>query len=400
MLTTNSTEAMDLSDLFPEAPAEKTTTLFTKDSETIDMDKAMEETPANLPLAENKMVVSKVNLDTLDTVPQGTLSVESLLQNTEDFEEAKQGSKSDLISFFKEKITSGELTAFDDFDESKQTIDQYLKTFKTKDFDELWKSNVKQKENDFAQKIPQQFFESLPPELQAAARYHNDGGTDMKSMFRALAQVEEIKALDPEKDARKVCENYLLTKEFGSDEEIKEQLDEWEDLGIMAKKSKGFKPQLEKMEDVLIQKKLQQQESIKNHQAAEAEFYHNSVQEALRTEDLGGIRLDKKTQIELYRGLTDASFQDRQGNRCNEFHHLLDKIMWQEPDYKKLAKIHWILKDEAGYEKALSNKAINIHAEESFRTLKTEQAKNRFTQAESPEPKTTLIPRGSRMFKR
>ena len=302
--------------------------------------------------------------------------------------------------FFKEKIQSGELTPFEDFDETKTTLDDYLRGFKTKDFDELWKSNQDLKEKELATVIPQQFFDSLPPELQFAAKYANDGGTDMKGLFKALAQVEEVKALDPEKDAKEVCKNYLTAKEFGTPEEIQDQIDEWEDLNVLTKKSKGFKPQLDKMEETLVQQKLIAQENLKKDQQAEADFYHNSVVEALQTEDLNGIKIDKKTQIELYKGLTENSFVDSRGKRCSEFHHLLDKIMWQEPNYKKLAKIQWILKDEEGYENALSNKAVNKNVESTVRLLKTEQSKTRAAVIESPQPKVHTISRTSRLFKR
>ena len=42
----------------------------------------------------------------------------------------------------------------------------------------------------------EQFFESLPEELQIAARYVAEGGTDMKGLFSTLAQVEEVRDLD------------------------------------------------------------------------------------------------------------------------------------------------------------------------------------------------------------
>lgn len=405
--TSVSSEVMDLSDLFPlEAQTKEVSkTLFTKDSDTIviddeeDDDKGSDTSSIKPPLAV-AIPGEKPVITIPPVIEEGKLSLDDLDAATEDFEEAKQGTKSGLREFFKAKIEAGEITAFSDFDDKTQTLDQYLKGFKTKDFDELWKANAEQKEKDLSEKVPQQFFESLPAEMQYAAKYIADGGTDYKGLFKALAQVEEVKALDPVKDARALCESYLAAKDFGTSEQIKEQIDEWDDLGVLAKKSAGFKPQLDKMQDTIVQQKLKIQEDIKANQVAEGEYFHNNVVEALKTEDLTGIKLDKKTQISLYKGLTDPSYVDSRGNRCTEFQHLLDKITWKEPNYKLLAKIQWMLKDETGYDKAVASKAINTNIEDTVRTLKTEQAKSRSAIVEQAAPKPILIPRGSRMFKR
>ena len=393
--------AMDLSDLFPEAAPEKTTTLFDSDSPVTDissLDKGFKEekvTPEAAPI-----VAVKAEPASEITISSGPLDLEDLI-STEQFEQAKEGTKSDLIDFFRTKIESGELTAFDDYDESKTSLNDYLKGFKKKDFDELWKSNADAKTKEIADQIPQQFFDSLPAEMQYAARYIQDGGQDMKSLFKALSAVEEVKALDPVKDARALAEQYLMAKSFGTQEDITEQLDEWDDLGITEKKAAKFKPELDKMSEQILQGKIAAQSRLKEDQKMQSDFYHENVREALRTEDLSGIRLDKKTQIDLYRGLTDFTYTDSRGKRCTEFEHLLDKIMWKEPDYKLLAEAQWLLKDPAGYKKALNNIAVNASVEETVRTLKTEQARTRSVTVEASTPqKKTALPRSGNMFRR
>lgn len=392
---------MDISEMFPEAAAPKESTLFSKHSDTIDF---------NAAIADDKVDDKKVEepADKADakaapaktTEVHGTPAMEDLTISNEEFESAKDGSRSGLLEFFKTKIEAGEINPFDDYDDKKQTLDEYLKDFKAKDFDELWKSNQQFKEQELVSKVPQEFFDSLPEELQYAARYVNDGGTDIKGLFKALGEVQEVKALDPVKDAKLVCQNYLTAKEFGTPEEIAAQLEEWEDLGVIDTKSKSFKPKLDQMQDVIVQQKLAAQTQLKAQQVEQYNFYNNSVREALLTEDLGGIKIDKKTQVELFNGLTEGAFTDSRGKRCTEFEHLLDKIMWQEPDYKKLAKIHWILKDEAAYEKAVSLKATNANVEETVRELKTLQSKNTSATIEEVSAKKTMIPRKTGLFKR
>lgn len=394
--TNVTTESIDVSDMFPVAPEEKENTLFQKNSEAINIDK---EEDSNLDIDEsrgNKKVTTKEPI-----VSHETPSLEEIENSTEQFEEAKAGTHADLVSFFKPKLESKEIIPFDDFDESKQSIEDYLKTFKTKDWDDLWKANLTLKEEDLAKRMPGEFFGSLPEEFQYAARYWQDGGTDLKSIFKALGQVEEIKELDPVNDSRKVNETYLSAIKFGTPEEIKEQLDQWDDLNVSQKKAEGFKPKLDKMQEQILEQKLAAQANLKQEQKNAYDFYHNNVVDAISDSDLGGIQIDKKVQAALYSGLTQHSFKDSRGKVCTEFEYLLDQIMWVKPDYKKLAKIQWMLKDEPALQKAYSTKAVNNNVEDTVRTLKTEQSKKTSAQIDSPENQTKrTIPRESGLFKR
>ena len=63
---------------------------------------------------------------------------------------------------------------------------------------------------------------TLPEELQYAAQYVANGGTDLKGLFRTLAQVEEMRQLDPsdEYDQAEIARQYLYATNFGTPEEI------------------------------------------------------------------------------------------------------------------------------------------------------------------------------------
>lgn len=403
MTTTVTNESMDLSDLFPQQGEQKENSLFTKESTTINIDQQDEFAEPILPAAvvtSNPVVIPPVTVKA-PVVGGGTPTVEDL--ENEEFEDIKQGSKRGLMEFFKAKITAGELTAFDDFDETKTTLDDYLKTFKDKDFDELWKANAANKENALAESLPQQYLDSLPDQLKYAAEYIQNGGTDVQGIFRALAQVEEVKALDPVTDARKVVEQYLKAKGVGTPEEQKEQVEEWDDLGKLEAKAKSFKPHLDQMEEVIVKQKIQEQADFKQSQADQYQFYHDNVVAAIKGEDIGGIRIDKKTQTNIYNGLTQGNQVDSKGKRCTEFEYMLDEIMWGKPDYTKLAKVFMLLKDESDFEKRLSNRAVNLNVEDIVRTLKTDQIKR--TGASTPDivelvKKRTPIARSSGLFRR
>ena len=84
--------------------------------------------------------------------------------------------KSGLVEFLKKRIESKEMFAFDDYDETKQSLDDYLGGLGEKDIEELWQANVDNLKQEVAAKTPKEFFESLPEELQYAAKYVMDGG--------------------------------------------------------------------------------------------------------------------------------------------------------------------------------------------------------------------------------
>ena len=73
-------------------------------------------------------------------------------------------------------IEEGALVGFDD--------DKPLEEYTTKDFRELFEANFAERENEIRKNTPREFFNSLPEELQVAAKYVADGGTDLKGLFR------------------------------------------------------------------------------------------------------------------------------------------------------------------------------------------------------------------------
>ena len=170
--------------------------------------------------------------------------------------------KSGLVEFLKKRIESKEMFAFDDYDETKQSLDDYLGGLGEKDIEELWQANVDNLKQEVAAKTPKEFFESLPDELQYAAKYVMDGGQDLKGLFQALAQVEQVRSLNPadENDQEGIVRSYLSATGFGSDEEIEEEVNTWKDLGVLEKKAKQFKPKLDQMQEEIVQSQLAEQD--------------------------------------------------------------------------------------------------------------------------------------------
>lgn len=353
-----------------------------------------------------------------DDVPRGTKTVskeetDSLLDNLDDDtddEFASKGKggrpkteKSGLVEFLKKRIESKEMFAFDDYDESKQSLEDYLGGLGEKDVEELWQANIDNLKQEVAAKTPQEFFESLPEELQYAAKYVADGGQDLKGLFQALAQVEQVRQLDPtnEYDQEGIVKSYLQATGFGTEEEIEEELTTWKDLGVLEKKAKQFKPKLDQMQEEFVQAQIAEQENRKIQQEQAADAYMKNVFEALRPAEINGLKLDKKTQAQLYSGLVQPNYPSISGRPTNQLGHLLEKYQFVEPNYPLIAEALWLLSNPEEYRQNLVKQGKNQAVEQTVRQLKTEQSrKNVSTYQEDDENRTRKISRPTNIFKR
>lgn len=311
--------------------------------------------------------------------------------------------KSGLVEFLKKRIESKEMFAFDDYDESKQSLDEYLGTLGEKDVEELWQANMDNLKQEVAAKTPKEFFESLPEELQYAAKYVLDGGQDLKGLFQALAEVEQVRSLNPsdENDQEGIVRSYLSATGFGTEEEIEEELTTWKDLGVLEKKAKQFKPKLDQMQEEIVQGQLAEQEARKQQQEQAAQAYMQNVFEALRPAEINGLKLDKKTQAQLYSGLVQPNYPSISGRPTNQLGHLLEKYQFVEPNYPLIAEALWLLSNPEEYRANLAKQGKNAAVEQTVRQLKTEQSrKNVSTYQEDEDNKSRKIARPQNIFKR
>ena len=312
--------------------------------------------------------------------------------------------KSGLVEFLKKRIENNEMFAFDDYDESKQSLDDYLSGLGEKDIEELWQANINNLKEEVASQTPAQFFESLPEELQYAAKYVADGGQDLKGLFAALAQVEQVREMDPEdeSDQESIVRQYLQVKNLHSTvEEMEEEIATWKDLGVLEKKAKQFKPKLDQMQEQIVQAQLAEQEQRRKQQEAASEAYVQNVFNALRPAEINGLKLDKKTQAQLYSGLVQPQYPSISGKPTNLLGHLLEKYQYVEPNYPLIAEALWLLSNPEEYRGSLMKQGKTQAVEQTVRQLKTEQSrKNISTYQEEDEPKSRKIARPTNIFKR
>lgn len=311
--------------------------------------------------------------------------------------------KSGLVEFLKKRIESNEMFAFDDYDEKKQSLDEYLGSLGEKDIEELWQANISNLKNEVAAETPAEFFESLPEELQYAAKYVADGGNDLKGLFRVLAQVEEVREMDPtdESDQEQIVRSYLQATNFGDADEIEEEISTWKDIDVLEKKAKQFKPKLDSMQEKIVRAKLAEQEQFRKQQEEAADMYVKNVFETLRPAEINGLKLDKKTQAQLYSGLVQPQYPSISGKPTNLLGHLLEKYQFVEPNYPLIAEALWLLSNPDEYRNTLMKQGKNAAVEQTVRQLKTEQSrKNASSSYYEEEDKPRKITRSQNIFKR
>jgi hypothetical protein len=314
--------------------------------------------------------------------------------------------KSGLAELASKMIEEGTLFGFDD--------DKPLEEYTTKDFRELFEANFNEREAAIRENTPKEFFAALPEELQYAAKYVADGGQDLKGLFRTLAQVEEIRELDVdnEADQAEIARQYLYATQFGTPEEIESEIQDWADMDKLQQKANQFKPKLDRMQDEIINRQLAEQEYKKQQQAQQAKLYTDNVYNTLSVGELGGIKLDKKTQAQLYSGLVQPNYPSISGKPTNLLGHLLEKYQFVEPRHDLIAKALWLLADPVGFENKIREQGGKAATEKVVRQLKTEQSRritssntNQDEEAERRSNTSTRAPqrtlsRTNNMFKR
>ena len=348
---------------------------------------------------ENKStedVKEEVNIDEVIN------SIDEITEEDEKKETRGRKKISGITDVFSKLIKDDKIVPFDD--------DKELEDYTAKDWEELIQANLEEKANQVRRETPKQFFDSLPQELQIAARYVADGGQDMKGLFATLASVEENRQLSTknEKDQERIITEYLSATGYGNSEEIAEEIEIWKDLGKLESQANKFKPKLDKMQEKVVARKLQEQELKKKQQEQASQQYMKNVYETLKSGSIGEIKLDKKTQAMIYNGLVQPSYPSVSGKNTNLLGHLLEKYQFVEPNYGLISEALWLLQDPDGYKAKIMDKGAQKTIEKTVRKLKTEQSNaggSTSLGVKDKEPTTQRtakrkIPRANNIFKR
>lgn len=284
----------------------------------------------------------------------------------------KKVDKSGMVETFTKLMDEGLIVGFDD--------DKPLEEYSLKDWKELIQANFEEKEKAIREQTPKEFFESLPDELQYAAEYVAKGGKDMKGLFRALAQVEEQRSLDPRNEDHQeiIVRQYLSATNFGNGDQalIEDQVEEWVNNGTIAKRANQFKPKLDDMQNEVLRGKLEQQEQFKIKQQKQKEAYMENIYNTLKPAELNGVKIDKSRQKFLWDELTGLKYESMQGRQTNLLGKLLEDYQFgEQPRYDLIAETLWLLSDPEDYKESIRKQAKAEVTQETVKKLKTEEAR-------------------------
>lgn len=295
--------------------------------------------------------------------------VEELEKKEDEEDKSNQNpTESVLFNTVNKLVEEGKLFLFED----KQDIKDYSE----EELIELFSSNDEHKINTAVEEQVKLYIENLPQEFQVAAKYFADGGKDVKGILKALSDTSDITSLEVGKNDEEIVRQYYRALEW-EEEDIEDKLTTLSDAGkeFLQKEASKVKPKLDKMQQEIVEAQLQRQENIKELQQKEMQAYFNNAEEAIKKGSLSGIKLDKKTQISLYSGITQPSHTTRRGTPTNELGFLLEKYQYVEPDFEKMYKVLWLLKDEKDFFEKFGTLERNKEIEKTVRLLKTEQSK-------------------------
>jgi hypothetical protein len=129
------------------------------------------------------------------------------------------------------------------------------------------------------------------------------------------------------------------------------------------------------MQEEIVARQLAEQEHKKDQQQKQARAYTDSVYNTLAAGEIGGVKLDKKTQSVLYSGLVQPNYPSISGKNTNLLGHLLEKYQFVEPNHGLIAEALWLLQDPDGYRSKIKEQGSKAAVEKTVRSLKTEESR-------------------------
>lgn len=210
------------------------------------------------------------------------------------------------------------------------------------DLKELIVANLENKETEAIKTKFNELYNSLPDELKTAMEYVGNGGKDLKTLFKKLSNVAEVQSLDiaDKQGQESVIRSYFKKSGTLTDEEIDEQIAEWEDLELLEKKAELYKPKLETLLKKEADEEIKREEKNKEKQKELLKDYFDGVKESIKDGNLNGLSLSKEEQNKIYEGLTENKYKSSiSGKPINFLGKFIEDITWNKPDYKALSEL-------------------------------------------------------------
>lgn len=243
----------------------------------------------------------------------------------------------DLLEEVKSLIKEGKLLPYD----NDKDIDEYS-------IDEIKNLIIDNIENAKENAVIE-FVGDLPEPVQLAIKYAIDGGQDLSSVLRLVADAMEGKNILSGLSDRDILKTWLKMK--GIEEEESESLiNSYEKKGILKDKLEQAKEELEKSLYSDLENKVNSQEQNNKKKDEMYREYVSSVEASISK-----MNIDKKLKKELYDGLTALNYELPNGSKTNKLYYLLYKKQFEDKDIDTVVEALWLLSDPEKYKTHIRN---------------------------------------------
>ncbi len=334
---------------------------------------------AALEEAENK----RKELAAKNTTTSTKSLIQELTEQEKEEEEIKKTggrppvTKDALISGIEKRIKD---KTFLELDGVEKPLKEYTE-------EELWEVidlNIDHKQKEVADEVPAAFFDALPPELQTAFTYlENLRGAkgsyspeDVQHILKVVTTAVNITNLDisNEDGQEEVVRTFLASTNFGTPEEIDEEVSGIKDRGELEKKAGQFKPKLDAAQKAKIEKDLKATEQARKKAEAQAGKWMDTVYKALEADTVGGIKVNNKDKTSLYNSLVQVNYPSFTGTQTNKFGYLIESRQFgKEQDLEAVFLAQMILEDKKGTLEKLRGVGAAEKVTEVAKKLKIEQ---------------------------
>lgn len=251
--------------------------------------------------------------------------------------------------------------------------DKKLEDYTVDELTELIEENFKEHDKKAQEVISAQFFDTLSPEMQLIAQYDFNGGRDLKKLVSLLSESVDVNTIDikTEKGQEEMIRLHLEQTDFGTSDEIKEEINAIKDRSELEKKATQFEPKVKARKKEEIDTRLKNQELLNKKQQAAVKKYQSDIYNVLAPGELNGIKLDNKVQETLYLGLIEARYPSINGKPTNLLGHLLEKKQFIEPDLPLISEVLWLLNNPEEYKAKIKAEGGKEATAKTVKKLKT-----------------------------
>jgi len=284
----------------------------------------------------------------------------------------------DTFSVINELIESGELLGFED-----QKIES------TEDLRQLLLANIENARSQPVEEFKNEFFESLPEEIKIIHEYAKKGASseDIRSLFKSFSKMEETYKIDSSTPdgQKKIIRDYLLQADFGTNEEISQEIEDWEDLDKLEEKALKFKPKLEKIEEKNVADKLKEQQERDKRQREFQQTFIENIKSATNRSTLVNLKLAKSERVSLENDLLQNNYvSSLSGRPLNALGKALEDISFVTPNPEFLAEITYFATKPEEFIKNLTEQIKQKEIGNTIKKLKTRTVTNSAPESAQP----------------